>query len=371
MSVTSAGYIQTVNIDTSTTTGMIIGQTNANAITIGSSIPGRTPSIVIDTQSTLNTQAAPAISIGTSASAKTIKIGNSTNTVVVSAITFGAETINNFTGVTGSGNIAIGNLMTSGSIGIGNSSSRTGQINIGAGATSSGQIAIGSGGSSIVNIRIGNGGSGATGTIQLGALNVATGIVGQLNISQPITLYTLPNANTSTSTLLNTSAISFTFGATTTFVATKVGDTYVASLGSNSPVFIEGADTSVMIVILQNTGVYMLSYSVRFSATASSTPVKTVQAYILSGTATNAYSIPYQCQYASNIQTYPSPFAAFLTTQPAFNGSTTAFINGANSVNNAVTLKTVVGYGSANSGGQGCFIQGGTANNYMIITRIA
>lgn len=371
MSVTSATYFQSANIDTSTATGMNIGQFNANAITIGSSNPGRTPSIVIDTLSTLNTQAAPAISIGTSASAKTIKIGNSTNTVVVAALTFGAETINNFTGVTGTGNIAIGNLQTSGSIGIGNSAARTGQINIGVGVTSSGPINIGSGGSSIVNIRIGNGGTGATGTVFLGALNVATTIAGGLTLGSNITCSTLPNANTSTATLLNTPAISFTFGATTTFTATKVGDTYVASLGSNSPVFIEGADTSVMIVILQNTGVYMLSYSVRFSATASSTPVKTVQAYILSGTATNAYSIPYQCQYASNIQTYPSPFAAFLTTQPAFNGATTAFINGAASANNAVTLKTVVGYGSANSGGQGCFIQGGTANNYMIITRIA
>jgi hypothetical protein len=192
-----------------------------------------------------------------------------------------------------------------------------------------------------------------------------------LGSSQAITCTTLPNANTSTATLLNTPDISFTFGATTTFNATKVGDTYVASLATNSPVFIEGADTSVMVVILQNTGVYMLSYSVRFSASVSATPVKTVQAYILSGTSANAFSIPYQCQYASNIQTYPSPFAAFRTTEPAFNGSTTAFINGTNSANNAVTFKTVIGYGSTNPAGHGCFIQGGTASNYMIITRIA
>lgn len=217
-----------------------------------------------------------------------------------------------------------------------------------------------------------SGGGGAS----LSANNVWTGTNDfnagiSLGLSQAITCATLPTANTSTSTVLNNPNINFSFGTTRTFTATKVGDTFVASLSANSPVFIEGADTSVMVVILENTGVYMMSYSVRFSASGSSTPVKTVQAYILSGTATNVFSIPYQCQYASNIQTYPSPFAPFLTTQPAFNGATTAYINGANSANNAVTFKTVVGYGSGNSAGQGCFIQGGTANNYMIITRIA
>jgi hypothetical protein len=246
MSITSASAIQTNNIDTISATGMIIGQTNANGITIGSSAAGRTPSIIIDTQSTLNTQDFPAIAIGTSASSKTIRIGNSANTVVVSALTFGAETINNFTGTTGTtgaGNIAIGNLQTSGTIGIGNSAARTGQISIGAGVTSSGPIIIGSGGSARVTVRIGNGGTGATGSILIGTTNVQTTIFGLLNVSQPFNLsyVTLP-----------------------TLSATQVGFTSTQVLG-NTLIPTTNGVSQVLFSVTLSQGVWAISYQVRVS----------------------------------------------------------------------------------------------------------
>jgi hypothetical protein len=355
MSVTSATYFQSENIDTRTTTGMIIGQTNANAITIGSSNPGRTPSIVIDTQSTLNTQAAPAIAIGTSASAKTIKIGNSTNTVVVAALTFGAETINNFTGVTGTGNIAIGNLMTSGSIGIGNSSSRTGQINIGAGATASGQINIGSAGSSIVNIIIGNGGTGSTGTIQLGGLNIATGIVGNLSLGSNITLATLANDSTVLNTITN---------ATTnqTVTLTRAGQTYFLYRSTNSGTIPNVTNTVLLSTTVANAGIYTVCYHARYSASNATTKGQGVQTWIyVSSPAT--YGGGGFGQLALNLVGYVSPFLDLQAVGVAMSSSWTGLINAGASVQ----LTTYIQYSGTTNG----FMIGGAGSNYLSITRIA
>ena len=338
MSVTSATYIKSENIDTSTATGMIIGQTNTNAITIGSSNAGRTPSIVIDTQSTLNTQAAPAIAIGTSGSSKTIRIGNSTNTVVVAALTIGAETINNFTGVTGSGNIAIGNLMTSGSIGIGNSSSRTGQINIGVGATSSGQISIGSGGSSIVNIRIGNGGTGATGSVLIGTTNVPTTVVGRMNISQPLNLsyVTLP-----------------------TLGGTQVGFTSTQVLG-NTLVPTTNGVSQVLFSLTLAQGIWGVSYQVRvspntgqsatltglISSLSLSTPLNGITNYGLTGI------VPLSINF-------PDPATSYY----GVNGCATI----ANTVsNNVVSLNSAITY-TAETGD----MRWRNGTTYLIATRIA
>jgi hypothetical protein len=338
MSVTSATYIQSENIDTRTATGMIIGQTNTNAITIGSSNPGRTPSIVIDTQSTLNTQAAPAIAIGTSGSSKTIRIGNSTNTVVVAALTIGAETINNFTGVTGTGSIAIGNLQTSGSIGIGNSNARTGQINIGAGGTSTGSINIGSGGSAIVNIRIGNGGTGATGSVLIGTTNVPTTVVGRMNISQPLNLsyVTLP-----------------------TLSGTQVGFTSTQVLGNTLIPTVNG-ESQVLFSLTLAQGIWAVSYQVRVSPNSTqtatlngllcnlslSTPLNGITNY--GTTETDPLSID-----------FPTPTSTFY----CVNGSVTI----ANTVsNNVVSLNSAITY-TAGTGD----MRWRNGTTYLIVTRIA
>ena len=118
-------------IDTVTGTTLKIGDTTASGIAIGSSTAGRTPTITIDTLSTANTNASPAIAIGTSSSTKTIKIGSNTNSVHCSSIDLQGSAINNITATTGA--ISIGNNQTDGILNLGTNSGRTatGVINIG------------------------------------------------------------------------------------------------------------------------------------------------------------------------------------------------------------------------------------------------
>jgi hypothetical protein len=130
-------------IDTVTGTVLKIGDVSANSIAIGSSTAGRTPTITIDTLSTLNTNASPAIAIGTSSSTKTIKIGSNTNSVHCSSLDIQSSAINNITANTGA--ITIGNNQTDGilNLGTGNARTATGVINIGTGTPNAGSIIIG------------------------------------------------------------------------------------------------------------------------------------------------------------------------------------------------------------------------------------
>lgn len=160
--LTATSGMVTNTIDTITSTGLTIGGTTANAITIGSSTT--TPPIVIDTASILNSNATPAISIGTSASTKTIKIGNNTNSVHLASLDVTGQELNNIVPTTGA--ISIGFSQTSGVLGLGNGASRSGAVNICDGTSST----------AIVNI--------GTGTTRNGAINVGTGTsaLGGVNI---------------------------------------------------------------------------------------------------------------------------------------------------------------------------------------------
>ena len=124
--------VLTNTIDTIDLTSLLIGDANASSINIGSSTAGRTPTIVINTLSTLNTNASPAISIGASSSTKTIKIGNNSNSVHCSSIDLQGSAINNITATTGA--ISVGDNQTTGLLNLGTGASRTASINIGTGA---------------------------------------------------------------------------------------------------------------------------------------------------------------------------------------------------------------------------------------------
>ena len=374
MSVTSATYFQSNNIDTLTTTGMIIGQTNANAITIGSSTAGRTPTILIDTQSTLNSQTTPDISIGTSGSAKTIKIGNSTNTIVASALTINAETINNVTGVTGTGNIAIGQLMTSGTVGISNNSARTGQINIGSGATSSGAISIGSGASSVVTLRLGNGGTGATGAVSIGTLNVLTTVGGGLVTSGLITAnggLTMGGSNYITlGTVANDSSFLNTItNATTnqTVTLSRQGQSYFLYRSTNSSSIVNVTNTVLHSTTVTNAGIYTVCYLARYGATSTATRGQGLQAWLYVSSpaiygGTGGYGAGFG-QLALNLVGYASPYLELNAVGVAMTGSWTGLIN----AGATVQLQCYLQYSTGSDG----FLFGGTSNNYLSITRIA
>jgi len=106
-------------------------RTAVGAINIGSGI-GLAP-IKIDTGNTGNTNAIPAISIGTSATSKTIKLGNTGNSIHCSSVDLTSSGINNIANT--SGDLSIANLQTSGILNLGTNTSRTSNINIGTGAT--------------------------------------------------------------------------------------------------------------------------------------------------------------------------------------------------------------------------------------------
>ena len=132
---TFAGGIQSSFINPLTASSSLLVSSSTN-----------TGTIVIDTGNTGNTDASPALSIGTSAVVKTIKIGSSavTNSVHLASLDATAASLNNISGATGVVNV--GSSQTSGILNIGNGSLRTaiGTINIGAGVGSLGPITIGS-----------------------------------------------------------------------------------------------------------------------------------------------------------------------------------------------------------------------------------
>ena len=121
----------------------------ASNMTIGSST--NTGTISISTINTGNTNASPAIAIGTDAGTKTIKINNNSNSVHCSSIDLKGSTINNITGTTG--NLTIGDLQTTGIIEIGSNTSRTGSITLGNGTGASSVIIGSTSSSATVTIR--------------------------------------------------------------------------------------------------------------------------------------------------------------------------------------------------------------------------
>jgi hypothetical protein len=181
---TASNAVQTNSIDTLTATGMTIGNANATNILLGSSTAGRTPTIVIDTLSILNSNASPAIAIGTSSSTKTVKINNATSSVHCSSVDLQGSAINNITGTTGA--LSVGNLQTDGILNIATNNARTatGVVNIATGtgavcavnilnggASVGGSVNIANVGANTTAINIGS----ATGT---GAINIQTANTG-------------------------------------------------------------------------------------------------------------------------------------------------------------------------------------------------
>lgn len=132
--ITNSAILKTTSIEPITSGG------NLN---IGSSI--NTGPISIETSSNLNTNGAPAISIGTTPSIKTIKIGNSApatpNTVTVAETVFFGNTMNNIT----NGDMFIGNAQTTGVIHIGTGGGvvRSGPVNIATTNNSTSTINVG------------------------------------------------------------------------------------------------------------------------------------------------------------------------------------------------------------------------------------
>lgn len=198
MSSTASNTIATNIIDTTTAGALTIGNTTATSILLGSSTAGRTPTIVIDTLSVANTNADPAIAIGTSSSVKTIKLGIASSSVHCSSLDIKGSAINNISNATG--NISIGDLQTDGilNLGAGTLRTATGVINIGNPSATIAPIVIG--GSSVklaINGSYGtagqvltSGGSGATMTwgasapFSKGAITVIT--------NGALTAYTFP-----------------------------------------------------------------------------------------------------------------------------------------------------------------------------------
>jgi hypothetical protein len=168
---TISNTVSTDTIDTiSSASTLQLGILNANEILIGSALT--TPQIVIDTLSTLNTNANPAIAIGTSSSAKTIKINNSTNSVHLSGLDIKGTGLNNITAT--SGQVDIAQLQTSGDLNIATNASRTSNINVGS-VTNTGAISLqtastlNTDGSPAISI----GTSGSVKTLKIGSSSVA------------------------------------------------------------------------------------------------------------------------------------------------------------------------------------------------------
>lgn len=122
-------------------TNSINPTSSTSAMTISSS--SNTGSITIDTGITGSTNASPAIAIGTSNVAKVIKIGsgNANNSMHIGSLDIAGTSINNITGASGA--IVIGDSQTTGTLAIGDGSTRTGAVTIGSLSTSTVPITIG------------------------------------------------------------------------------------------------------------------------------------------------------------------------------------------------------------------------------------
>lgn len=237
-----------LGIATSQTSGILnIGtlptREAAGVINIGAS--GGLHTIVMDTSSLANTNASPAIAIGTSTSAKTIKINNNTNSVHCSSIDLKGASINHITpnsatpitigdGQTDSiGGILIGcsvagNVRTSAPIRIGNDSTFTGSITMGFSSTN-------------INLN----GTTTAGALRTGSLDNSSAIL----IGATAPSLTIGNASSTTSMLGTTSISNFTTDALTRATAglLSIGTTVATSMSlgrSACPVSCDGLLTA-------------------------------------------------------------------------------------------------------------------------------
>jgi hypothetical protein len=143
---------------TSTSSNLVIGS-NTN-----------TGTIFINTSATNNTNADPAIAIGTSDVVKTIKIGSASNSIHLASLDIAGNSLNNTANQSGAINIA--NLQT------------TGQLNIATAGGRSGNIYIGNDGTGTVqssNITIG---FNTTGAVNIGGPNGTVNINGQATFTE-------------------------------------------------------------------------------------------------------------------------------------------------------------------------------------------
>lgn len=300
--ITASNAVQTNSIDTITATGMTIGNATATSIAIGSSTAGRTPTITIDTLSTLNSNATPAIAIGTSSSTKTIKIGSNSNSVHCSSIDIQSSAINN---ITATGDISIGNNQTTaGILNLGTAGARAGTINIGTGATRTGLINIGNGGGT-GNIAIGS----ATSATTTGALTASGQITAQAGLAMSNTAITGASSVTATTFIgdLNGNATSATTASSATNIVTTA-DT--SSSADFFPTFVptgtgginQGAKTSINFKFKPSTN----------------TLTATTFTGALSGTATNATNV---ATVVNNNSSASQFFPTFVASNTASNQS--------------------------------------------------
>ena len=214
-SVEALAITSNLGIATSQTSGVLnIGTLTtreaAGVINIGAS--GGLHTIVMDTSSVANTNAAPAISIGTSASAKTIKINNNTNSVHCSSIDLKGASINHIVANSATP-ITVGDGQTNsvGGLLIGCSAAgnvrTSAPIKIGADSTTTGVITIGASGSS----------TSLLGTTTVSALKTTSiDSTGAIVIGAAATGVTLGQASGATSILGAASTLTYTGGSTIT-----------------------------------------------------------------------------------------------------------------------------------------------------------
>ena len=164
--------------------------------------------INIETASTLNTNADPAISIGTGTGDRFIKLGNPTTTVLCSDIGIKGNAINHRN--TGD-NVNIGNLQIAGTLNLGTNGARTGAINMGS-ATTTGAISI-----ETANT---NNTPASSGAIQIGTTSVNKTI----RIGHPSTTGTVTLGNFQVATIS---------GSSTTFLNTITAGTQAISIGNS------------------------------------------------------------------------------------------------------------------------------------------
>lgn len=218
----------TLNIGASQTSGILnlgtgTGRTATGVINIGNST-GVAP-IYIETGSILNTDATPAIAIGTSVSAKTIKIGHNGSSTI-SLINVGnlqlRSAINEITlnciAAPTTNDIYIGNTQSSGVlyIGTGGGTARSGSINIAHSNNNTCQV----------NMMTGNTQSGSinmyTGNTTAGTVNIATGTgITQttiVNIGSGTTTGTLTLGNSANTTTINSGTLDVRTGTGTTLL---------------------------------------------------------------------------------------------------------------------------------------------------------
>jgi hypothetical protein len=320
----SALFLNKTSADTATAletftsgiaTNSIATTSLASNMTIGSST--NTGTISISTINTGNTNANPAIAIGTDAGTKTIKLNNNTNSVHCSSIDLQGSAINNITATTGQ--LDIGTSQTSGVLNIGNLAARTGAINIGNG----------------------------------------TGVL-------PITIGS--TAATATTTIRNP-IMSLSYTTYPTYTNAQIGYTsslYLSTLNGNV-INTVGTQTDVLSFTSVPIGLWAISYSTRVAATSSTTPVTSTGLVIWIRITNQATSVPNDYAISStggNAMAFPAyPGATAFLNLPAFNGSATVLTT----ASSTISLRTY-----CSNGGQSLSLwnNGTNPGTYLTITRI-